>query len=203
MNNIIIRQETAADFRTVEEVVRDSFWNVYRPGCAEHFVLHCFRDNADFIPELDLILETDGRIIGQIMYARAAIVTESGEKLPVATFGPVSVLTDYRRQGLGERLISHSLGMASEMGFSAVMITGDLNYYKRFGFVCGKDLGITYADDPDAEYFLALELRSDALSGVRGTYRDPDGYFPDEAVLEEFDKTFPPREKLRLPGQLG
>lgn len=203
MNNIIIRQETAADFRTVEEVVRDSFWNVYRPGCAEHFVLHCFRGNADFIPELDLVIETDGRIIGQIMYARAAIVTESGEKLPVATFGPVSVLPEYRGHGFGAQLISHSLGMASEMGFSAVMITGDLNYYKRFGFVCGKNLGVTYADDPDAEYFLALELRPDALSGVRGTYRDPDGYFPDEAALEEFDKTFPPRERLRLPGQLG
>lgn len=203
MNNIIIRQETAADFRTVEEVVRDSFWNVYRPGCAEHFVLHCFRSNADFIPELDLVLETDGRIIGQIMYARAAIVTESGDKLPVATFGPMSILPEYREHGLGAQLISHSLEMASEKGFTAIMITGDLNYYKRFGFVCGKDLGVTYADDPDAEYFLALELRPDALSDVRGIYRDPDGYFPDEAALEEFDKTFPPREKLRLPGQLG
>ena len=72
-SNFTIRVEEPRDFKTVENLTRDSFWNVYRPGCTEHFVLHCYRNNPDFIRELSLVMEKDGKIIGHIMFSKAEL----------------------------------------------------------------------------------------------------------------------------------
>ena len=202
MQTYHIRKETAADYRTVENLTREAFWNVYRPGCTEHYVLHCFRQRPDFVPELDLVLEADGEIIGHVMYARAAIRTDDGRILPIMTFGPLSIAPRCKGQGFGTILLRESMQRAKALGAGALAITGNIGFYGKAGFAAGKTKGIRYWDDPDAEYFLVAELEPGFLDGVTGTYKDPDGYFVDEQAAAAFDAAFPPKEKRRLPGQL-
>ena len=197
-----IRTETPADYRAVETLTREAFWNVYRPGCLEHYVLHQFRGQPDFVPELDLVLEAEGALIGHVMYVRSAIQTDDGRTLPIMTFGPISIAPKRKRQGYGTVLLRHSMELAREMGAGALAITGNLGFYGKSGFVVAKTRGIQYADDPDADYFLVAELEPGFLTGVSGTYRDPAGYFVDETEADQFDASFPPKEKLKLPGQI-
>lgn len=203
--NIIIRRETPADYRAAEALTREAFWNVYRPGCAEHYVLHCYRSLPDFVPELDLIMERGGELIGQIMYVRSHIDCDDGRTLPIMTFGPISIAPAYKRQGYGKRLLDASMQQAKALGAGALAITGNIDFYGRSGFVPARTLNIRYADDPQADYFLIKELVPGFLHGVTGTYRDPEGYFvceKDPAAFEAFDASFPKRQKLRTPGQL-
>ena len=186
----------------METLTREAFWNVYRPGCLEHYVLHQFRGQPDFVPELDLVLEAEGALIGHVMYVRSAIQTDDGRTLPIMTFGPISIAPQWKRQGYGTVLLRHSMELAREMGAGALAITGNLGFYGKSGFVVAKTRGIRYADDPDADYFLVAELEPGFLTGVSGTYRDPAGYFVDETEADQFDASFPPKEKLKLPGQI-
>lgn len=197
-----IRTETPADYRAVETLTREAFWNVYRPGCLEHYVLHQFRGQPDFVPELDLVMEAGGALIGHVMYVRSAIQTDDGRTLPIMTFGPISIAPQWKRQGYGTVLLRYSMKLAREMGAGALAITGNLGFYGKSGFVVAKARGIRYADDPDADYFLVAELEPGFLTGVSGTYRDPAGYFVDETEADRFDASFPPKEKLKLPGQI-
>ena len=202
MQNIIIRNETSADYRTVENLTREAFWNVYRPGCLEHYVLHTFRTDPAFVPELDLVMEKDGEIMGHVMYVRSAIKTDDGRTIPIMTFGPISIAPQFKRQGYGKVLLEYSMEKAKEMGAGALAITGNIDFYGKSGFVVSKNRGVRYEDDPDADYFLIAELEPGFLNGITGTYKDPDGYFVDENEAEAFDAAFPPKEKLKLPGQL-
>lgn len=157
-NDLIIRTETEKDYKTAENVTREAFWNVYRPGCLEHYVLNQFRSNKDFIPQLSFVLEKDGEVIGHIMYAKAQIELEDGAKLPIMTFGPFSILPQYRGKGYGAYLLTYSMEQAVKMGAKALAITGDINFYGRFGFVLAKTKNVFYKADPDADYFLIKEL---------------------------------------------
>ncbi len=201
MQNIIIRKETPADYRTVENLVREAFWNVYRPGCLEHCVLHSLRQDPAFVPELDLVMERKGEIIGHILYVRSAIRTEDGREIPIMTFGPLSIAPAFQRRGYGKRLLDCSMEKARNMGAGALAITGDISVYGKSGFVVSKTRDIRYEADPEADYFLIAELEPGFLNGITGTYREPAGYFVDEAEAEAFDARFPPREKKKLPGQ--
>ena len=111
-HNIQIRRETPADYRAVEELTREAFWNVYRPGCSEHYVVHCLRDRPEFVPELDLVMERNGELIGHILYVRAEIQADDGRRIPVMAFGPISIRPDCQRQGLGKALLDESLERA-------------------------------------------------------------------------------------------
>lgn len=202
MQNLIIRTETPADYRIVEDLTREAFWNVYRPGCVEHYLLHRFRQDRAFIPELSLVLELDGKIIGHVMYVHSVIYGDDGSTIPVMTFGPISIAPEYQRQGYGRLLLEASMAKAEEMGAGAIAITGNILVYGKSGFEKGKNLGIRYEEDPAAEYFLVAELKPGYLRNVSGTFRDPDGYFVSEEAVEAFDGKFPPKEKLKLPGQL-
>lgn len=201
----IIRFETKEDYREVEYLTREAFWNVYRPGCMEHYVLHCYRDDAAFVPELDLVMEVDGKIIGHVMYARSEIKAENGRKIPIMTFGPISIAPEYKRQGYGKILLDYSMEQAEKLGAGALAITGNIDFYGKSGFVPAKTVGIRYEDDPDADYFLIKELKPGFLDGISGLYKDPEGYFiceKDPDGFEEFEASFPPKEKQKLPGQL-
>ncbi len=203
--NIIIRPETKDDYRKVENLTRESFWNVYRPGCMEHYVLHCFRDDPAFVPELDFVMELDGELIGQIIYVRSEIRCDDGRKVPIMTFGPISIAPGYKRQGYGKLLLDYSMEKAAEMGAGALAITGNIDFYGKSGFVPSKTLGVRYAYDPEADYFLIKELAPGFLNGISGTCQDPDGYFvcdKSPEAFERFEAAFPPKHKLRLPGQL-
>ena len=204
-NSLIIRPEEESDYRTVEELVRDSFWNVYRPGCLEHYVLHVQRDCPDFIRELDFVMEKDGRIIGQNVFVKAVINTDNGEKLPIVTMGPICIANDLKRQGYGKTLLDYSLEKAAEMGFGAVCFEGNIDFYGKSGFTYASEFGIRYHGLPegaDASFFLCKELKKGYLDGVTGEYAPPEIYFVDENEAEEFDKTFPKKEKLKLPTQI-
>ena len=203
--NIVIRLEKKEEHREVENLVRESFWNVYRPGCLEHFVLHELRNYADFVPQLDLVMLLDGRIIGQNVFVRAAIKSDSGEDLPIMTMGPICIAPEFKRQDYGKILLDYSLERAKEMGCGAVCFEGSIGFYGKSGFTYASEFGIRYHGLPegaDQSFFLCKELAAGYLDGVTGEYSMPAGYFVDEAAAEEFDKRFPPKEKLKLDGQI-
>lgn len=205
MSHIIIRNETPADHRAVEYLVRESFWNVYRPGCLEHYALHVLRDDPAFVKELDFVMELDGRIIGQNMFMRAVIEADDGRQIPIMTMGPICIANDLKRQGYGKLLLDYSLEKAKELGCGALCFEGNIGFYGKSGFGYAREKGLRYRGLPegaDDSFFLCRELIPGYLNGVTGVYGPPEGYFVDEAACEEFDRSFPPKVKLKLPGQL-
>lgn len=207
MNNddILIRLEREEDRRQVEELIRDSFWNVYKPGCDEHYLIHVMRDDPDFVRELDFVMEKDGRIIGQNVFARTHIESDDGRQIPVLTMGPICIAEDLKRKGYGRRLLDHCLEKASRLGYGAVLIEGNIAFYAGSGFRYSREYGIRYHDipaDADQTFFLCRELIPGYLEGVTGVYLTPPVYYIDSEAAEEFDRAFPPRERLKLPGQL-
>ncbi len=205
LDNYIIRRELPSDYAEAENLTREAFWNVYRPGCLEHYVLHCFRDKPEFVPELDLVMEQDGRLIGHIMYVRAEIELTEGGVLPIMTFGPISITPELKRKGYGKRLLDYSMNLAADMGAGALCMEGNINFYGKSGFVLAGTKGIRYHAEPDkliVPYFLLKELTPNYLDGRTGVYHTPKGYYVDERAAEEFDRHFPNKVKLRLPGQL-
>lgn len=200
-----IRLEKPEDYREVENLTREAFWNKYRPGCMEHYVLHRYRSRPDFVKELDYVMEEGERIVAHIMYSRAQINTDDGRTVPIMVFGPVSVLPEMQGRGYGSKLIRHTLELAERIGCGAVAITGDPGYYHRFGFVSGSEMGVCYGGVPrgeEAPFFMVKELKEDFLRGITGIYKDPEGYLAEEADVEAFDAGFPPKKKKNLPGQL-
>jgi len=200
-----IRKEKESDFRKTEELVRESFWNVYRPGCQEHYVLHCFRSDPDYVPDLALVMESEGVLVGQIIFVRSKICLDKGTELSIMTFGPIAIHPKLQRQGLGLALLQYALAEAITLGVGAVAITGNPAFYGKAGFVLGKSVGVIYKDDPAADYFLVKELQPGFLQGVRGTYYDPKGYFVcsyDSEGFQQFESSFPYKEKRVLLGQL-
>ena len=200
-----IRLEHPEDYQEVETMTRDAFWNKYRPGCMEHYVLHAFRDRPEFVTALDYVVEDQGQIVGHIMYVETVLELDGGGTLPILVFGPVSVRPERQGEGIGSQLIRYSMEQAARMGYGAVAITGNPGYYSRFGFEPGTAWGIYYGDVPreqETPFFMVRELRTGYLHGVQGTYHDPEGYLVSQEAVEEFDRLFPWKEKLRLPGQL-
>ncbi len=201
----IIRPEKEEEYREVENLVRESFWNVYRPGCSEHFVIHVLRDDPAFVKELDLVMEQEGRLIGQNMFMRTVINADDGRTIPVLTMGPICIIPELKRKGYGKKLLDYSLEKATALGFGAVLFEGNIGFYGKSGFDYARNFGIRYHDLPegaDDSFFLGKELIPGYLSDVTGVYQTPQGYYVDDADVESFDKTFPPKEKLKLPGQI-
>lgn len=204
-NDCTFRLETPCDYREVENLVREAFWNVYCPGCREHYVIHVLRDDAAFVRELNLVMLLDGRIVGQNVFVRATIKGDDGTSVPVLTMGPISVEPHLRRKGYGKALLEHSLDKAAALGYGAVLIEGDIGFYRTCGFAYAREFGVRYHGLPEGEddsFFLCRELIPGYLDGVTGTYETPQGYYVEDSDVEEFDKGFPPKQKLRLPGQL-
>lgn len=204
-NTIIIRLERKEEYREVENLVRESFWNVYRPGCLEHFVLNQLRNDAAFVPELDFVMELNGRIIGQNMFMHAEIQADDGRMVPIMTMGPICIAPEFKRMGYGKMLLDYSLAKAKELGCGALCFEGNIDFYGKSGFTYAGNFGIRYHGLPegeDASFFLCKELIPGYLKGVTGVYATPKGYLVDENAAEEFDKQFPYKEKLKLPGQL-
>ena len=204
-NDYTIRIEKTDDYREVENLVRESFWNVYRPGCSEHFVIHVLRDDPAFVKELDFVMEQNGVLIGQNMFMRTVINADDGRVIPVLTMGPIGITPELKRKGYGKKLLDYSLEKAAAMGFGAVLFEGNIGFYGHSGFTYARSFGIRYHDLPegaDDSFFLCKELIPGFLDGITGVYQTPRGYYVDDADVEKFDKAFPHKEKLRLPGQI-
>jgi putative acetyltransferase len=199
--NLTIRNERKEDYRAVEQLVREAFWNLYVPGCNEHYIMHNLRNSSDFIPGLDFVAEKEGQIVGQIAYSRGIIKgKEAGDK-GVITFGPVSVVPAFQKQGIGSALITHTINLARDMGYAAICIYGDPRYYSRFGFRCAEKYEIKTADDKFAVALQVLELRPGALNNVSGRFIESAAFDVDETGFSEYDATFPFKEKKETDSQ--
>lgn len=204
-NNCIIRSERIEEHAEVENLVRESFWNVYRPGCLEHYVLNQLRHDPAFVPELDFVMEKDGKIIGQNMFMRAVIHADDGRDIPIMTMGPICIAPEWKRKGYGKILLDYTMAKAAELGCGALCFEGNIDFYGKSGFTYASDFGIRYHALPegaDSSFFLCKELIPGYLDGITGEYATPQGYFVDEAEAEAFDQAFPPKVKMKLPGQL-
>ncbi|MBQ7650072.1 MAG: N-acetyltransferase [Victivallales bacterium] len=201
---ILIRQERPEDYRKSEELVRESFWNVYRPGCLEHYVVHEFRNRPEYCPELAPLMFSGGELIGQAMFVKNTLRTTTGVTLPILTLGPICIHPRQQRKGYGKLLLDHALSLAAATEAVGVFMEGNINFYGKCGFVMASTMNIHYMDESDdVPYFLGKALKPKALHGIEAWYRIPEGYLVDEKQAEEFDKQFPPKQKLRLPGQLA
>ena len=199
---LLIRNERPEDYRTVEELTKKAFWNVNVPGCNEHYIAHILRSHEDFIKELDLVIEQDGVIVGNVMYTKSALVGENGRKKEILTFGPVSILPAYQRRGLGKQLLEYSFEKARELGYEAIVIFGNPENYIARGFKSGRKYNVAVAKDLYPVALLVKELKEGALSGENWIYRESAAFENfDEAAAEEFDRSFPPMEKAYQPSQ--
>lgn len=211
MENYSIRVEEERDYSTVEGLVREAFWNVYRPGCTEHYVLHHLRSCPDFIPELAFVMEADGKIIGQNVFVKAQITKNEVTAFPILTMGPICIANEYKRKGYGKILLDYSLEKAKALGYGAVCFEGNIDFYGKSGFDYASKFGIKYHGLPEgmaADFFLCKELKPGYLDGITGVYATPAAYFVAEENPEDFEKfegefnLKNPLEKLKLPGQL-
>ncbi|MFA9378779.1 MAG: GNAT family N-acetyltransferase [Lachnotalea sp.] len=200
-----IRNEEEKDYFEVENVIREAFWNIYRPGCNEHLVTHNFRTNASFIKELDFVIEKEGEIIGNIIYSYVKLKLDHGGVKKFICFGPIGIRPDYQGMGLGGDLIRYSLAEAKKLGYTVVFITGNHNYYHKFGFESASKYGV-YLDEKregESTYFMVKSLIDGALTSVKGILEFDCCFDPSKEELEEFDEKFPLKLKEKREGQFA
>ena len=202
-NDYIIRLETPADYRAVENLNREAFWNLSVPGATEHFLAHVMRDHEDFIPELDFVIEVEGKVIASIMYAKSKLIDESGEVKDIISFGPICVLPEYQRKGYGKILIEHSFAKAAEMGYDAVVIFGNPDNYVSRGFKSCIKYNVCLEGDFFPGALLVKELREGVLDGRKWYYHASpvEELLGDEEKFKLFDAEFPPKTKAWQPSQ--
>ena len=193
--DLSIRSETGDDYREVEELTREAFWNLYVPGCDEHYLVHILRKHPDFIPELDFVATFEDKIVGNIMYARSFIVDESNNRIETVTFGPISVLPAFQRQGVGTALIRHSAKLALESGYKVIIIQGHPHNYCKHGFKSSKDYNISDAEGKFPYSLLVLELEKGFLEEHSWKYHSSDVYDIDSQAADEYDKLFEVKKK--------
>ncbi len=196
MDNITIRLEQTSDYRETEEVVREAFWNVYSPGCTEHYLLHTMRGSSGFVRELDFVAESGGRIIGAAVSQKGYILGDDGNRYGVLTLGPIAVLPSFQHRGTGRALIEHTRAAAADKGYRAILLCGDPEYYRNAGFIAAEHYGIRTSGNRYAAALQACPLYRNALQGLAGRYFEDDIYLVDEAKAALFDKQFPPKEML-------
>jgi len=192
--DIELRLEEEKDYFIVENITREAFWNHYVPGCDEHLLIHNLRKTNEFIKELDFVAISNNKIIGNIVYIKAKVINNDIEQT-VLTFGPISVLPEYQKNGIGSKLINHTVKLSKEMGYKGIIIYGDPEYYKRFGFMESKQYKITNKEKKYPAALLVLELYPKALDGIEGIFDEGKAYEVDKNEMEEFDKKFIKKEK--------
>ncbi|HJC39710.1 MAG TPA: N-acetyltransferase [Candidatus Mediterraneibacter faecigallinarum] len=196
-----IRNERESDYKNVEDITRKAFYNVYVPGCMEHYLVHIMRGHEDFIPELDFVIEVDGQTVGNIMYTKSKLTDEGGTEKEIVTFGPVSILPKYQRKGYGKMLIEHSLKRAAELGYEAVVIMGSPANYVGSGFQCCRKYNICVEKEKYPAAMLVKELKPGALDGKLWFYSDSPVMNVDEREAQAFDDGLEKMEKKWMPSQ--
>ena len=201
--NHIYRLETKIDYYEVENLTREAFWNVYQPGCDEHYIIHIMRDDKDVVKALNYVCELDGEIVGHIFYTHTKIIDDNNVIHPVLSFGPISVHPDVQKTGIASSLIQKTMKLATEMGFKGIVITGNPQYYHRFGFKPASEFGIMFTDGSSFPELMAIELIPGGLANVNGRINFAPKFSDiDSDKLANFDSEFPKKEKKKLPSQL-
>jgi len=206
MNKIdcVIRRERPEEYRAVENIIRDAFWNLYVPGCSEHYFAHMIRQHRDYVPELDLVIEVEGELAGAILYTKSRLVDDNGEEKRILTFGPIAVRSGYQRMGLGKKLMEYSFGEAKKLGYDVIIIFGNPGNYVSSGFVSCKRRNVCLGDgDVFPSALLVKELAEGALDGRRWHFFESNvgECCNDTEAVERFDSEFPPKEKKWQPSQ--
>jgi len=197
---IELRLEEEKDYRIVEELTREAFWNIHVPGCDEHLLINNLRYTKEFIRDLDFVAVFNNKIIGNIVYVESKITNFEKEHI-VLTFGPISVLPEYQNKGIGTQLIEHTKKLSKEMGYKAIVIYGDPEYYKRFGFKESKEYNITNEEEKYPKALLVLELYPNSLNGIKGIFNEGKIYEINEDELKEFEKEFKKKKKKKTKSQ--
>ncbi len=202
-NGFIIRLETSSDYTEVENLTREAFWNQNVPGCYEHYFAHVMRHHKDFIPELDFVIEFDGKIIGNVMYTKAKLIDENGFEKQVLSFGPVSILPKYQRKGFGKALLEHSFLKAAELGYDVIVIFGHPSNYISRGFKSCKKYNICLKGNVYPTAMLVKELKDGVLDGRRWCFHESSvgELCEDPKAVYNFDARFPHKEKNWMPSQ--
>lgn len=200
--SISIRQEEEKDFKIVEYMTREAFWDLYKPGCDEHLVLHKIRKVPAFVKELDLVACEEDRIVGNVIYSKAKVVNKENREFEVLCMGPIAVLPSYQKQGIGSLLMDHSLEKARQLGHKAIIIFGNPDYYQRFGFRNACEYNIQTSTGENFDAFMALELYDGSLQGISGKFYADEVFETKAEELEEFEKGFPHKVKHVTETQL-
>lgn len=198
---ITIRNERETDYSRVEEITRSAFYNLYVPGCFEHYLVHIMRGHEDFLPELDFVIEVNGEVIGNIMYTKARLAGENGEEKPILTFGPVCIAPEHQRKGYGKMLMEYSFKQASALGYDVIVIFGNPGNYVSRGFKSCKKYQISLADGTCPSAMMAKELKEGALDGRKWIYHDSPVMQLDEEAAQRFDDGLVKMEKKYQPSQ--
>lgn len=198
---LTIRNETPADRQTVEDITRRAFYNIYAPGCVEHYLVHIMRDHPDFIPALDLVAELDGQVIGNVMYTKATLTGEDGTVKDILTFGPVSIAPEHQRKGCGRQLLERSFQRAAELGWDVVVIFGSPANYVGLGFKSCRRFNVCLEGGRFPSAMLVKELREGALDGRNWVYRDSPVMSIDKEEARRYDDTLEPMAKEYRPSQ--
>lgn len=198
---IQIRRERNEDYHRVETITRKAFYNLYVPGCTEHYLVHIMRAHEDFIPELDLVIELDGTVIGNIMYTKAKLVDESGEEKEILTFGPVCILPEYQRKGYGKMLMEHSFGEAAKLGHDTIVIFGNPGNYVSRGFQSCKNFNVCLENHRYPSAMMVKELKKGVLDGRKWFYYNSSVMDIREEDALHYDETLEPMEKEYQPSQ--
>lgn len=198
---VIIRNEEQKDWAVVERITRQAFYNLYVPGCVEHYLVHIMREHEDFIPELDFVLELDGQVIGNIMYTKAKLTDENGTEKEILTFGPVSIHPAYQRMGYGKMLMEHSFQAAIQLGYDTIVIFGSPANYVSRGFKCCKKYNVCIENGKYPAAMMVKELIPHILDGHKWLYQDSPVMAISEEEAERYDDTLEPMEKKYLPSQ--
>lgn len=198
---IKIRNEKEADYKKVEEITRKAFYNLYMPGCVEHYLVHVMRQHEDFIPQLDFVIEMDGNIIGNIMYTKAKLIDETREEKEVLTFGPLCILPEYQRQGYGKMLMEHSFVKAVDLGYDVIVIFGSPSNYVSQGFKSCKKYNVCLENGKYPTAMMVKELKPNALDNRKWFYYDSSVMKINQQEAENFDQTLEKMEKKYNPIQ--
>ncbi len=193
---IKLRQERKEDFFETENVIREAFWNHYSPACNEHYLIHIMRNSPNFIPKLDIVaIDTESdKIVGNIMYLKSFIIGDNGKKYEVLSLGPIGVLPEYQKKGIGKKLIEYTKEIAKTMNYKAILLCGDPEYYSRQGFVKAEIYGIRNSNNMYADALQIFELYEGALSEIKGCYYEDEIYNVDDNMVKEYDKNFQDKE---------
>jgi predicted N-acetyltransferase YhbS len=195
MQNLIIRNEEIKDQEIVENMTRNAFWNLYVPGCNEHYLVHILRNHEDFIPELNLVAVLNSEIVGNIMYTRSKLIDEDGQEKSILTFGPLTVHKNFQRRGIGKALLKASFEIAIKLSYDVIVIFGNPGNYVTSGFKSCKKYNIQAGNKTFPTAMLVKELKENALDGRKWVYQDSVVYSFDEEKAEEYDKKFEPKDK--------
>lgn len=192
---ILIQRTQPKDFLITENITRETFWNLFKPGCDEHLVLHNLRKSNCYISSLDLVALSENKIIGHIIITKANVVDIHNKEHQVLCVGPISVIPVFQKKGIGTKLLNETIAIAKVSGYSAMILFGHPDYYHRFGFVNAQNYGITTKEGMNFEPFMALELSPNALAAVSGKFYEDKAFETNEEELNEFEKLFPKKEK--------